>query len=80
VVDELRKTVPSVTSKRVAEGRYQIIVPVEDRKGHEDYFGMVAEKYFEFLISRNMPEWEISNMIAKYYITTTALEMAKKDY
>ena len=80
VVAGLRKTVPSVTSKRVAEGRYQIIVPVEDRKGHEDYFGMVAEKYFEFLISRNMPEWEISNMIAKYYITTTALDMAKKVY
>lgn len=80
VVGELQKTVPSISSKRVAEGRYQIIVPVEDRKGHEDYFGMVAKKYFEFLIGRKMPEWEISNTIAKYYITTTALEMAEKDY
>ncbi len=79
VVVELQKTVPSISSKRVAEGRYLIIVPLEDRKGHEDYFGMVAKKYFEFLIARNMPEWEISNTIAKYYITTTALEMAKKD-
>ncbi|MDD2250868.1 MAG: putative oxidoreductase C-terminal domain-containing protein, partial [Candidatus Cloacimonetes bacterium] len=51
---------------------------VEQRKGHEDYFGMVAQRYFSFLVNRNMPEWEISNMIAKYYITTTALEMAKK--
>ncbi|MDD2330254.1 MAG: putative oxidoreductase C-terminal domain-containing protein, partial [Bacteroidales bacterium] len=42
-------------SKPVTEGRYQIIVPVEDRKGHEDYFGMVAKNYFEFLIAQNMP-------------------------
>ena len=55
-------------------------VSVEVRKGLEDYFGMVAKNYFEFLIAQNMPEWEISNMIAKYYITTTALDMAKKDY
>jgi predicted dehydrogenase len=80
VIAELQKMVPSISSKPVTEGRYQIIVPVEDRKGHEDYFGMVAKNYFEFLIAQNMPEWEISNMIAKYYITTTALDMAKKDY
>jgi len=79
VVAELQKTYPYISSKRVAEGRYQLIVPVESRKGHEDYFGMVAKKYFDFLIDRTMPEWEISNTIAKYYITTTALDMAKKN-
>jgi hypothetical protein len=26
----------------------------------------------------SMPEWEVPNMIAKYYTTTAALELAKK--
>lgn len=77
VVTALQKTYPYISVRQSSGNRYQIVVPVEDRKGHEDYFGMVAKKYFEYLIYRNMPEWEISNMITKYYITTTALEMAK---
>ena len=77
IVTQLQETYPYVSSKRISGSRYQIVVPVESRKGHEDYFGYVAQKYFGFLVNRNMPEWEISNTIAKYYITTTALEMAR---
>jgi len=77
LIAELQQTYPYLSSKRITDGRYQIVVPVENRKGHEDYFGMVAAKYFQYLVNRDMPEWEISNTLAKYYITTTALEMAK---
>jgi Predicted dehydrogenases and related proteins len=76
-ISELQKKHPYVSAKPVSGNRYQIVVPVESRKGHEDYFGYVAQKFFEYLVNRNMPEWEVSNTIAKYYITTTALEMAK---
>lgn len=79
-VTDLQKSYPYLSAEKVSKGRYQIVAPVEFRKGHEDYFGMVAEKYFEYLVNRDMPEWEISNMIAKYYITTTALEMARKGH
>ncbi len=76
-VEQLKKTYPYVSVKRISGNRYQIVVPVESRKGHEDYFGYVAQKYFGYLVNQNMPEWEISNILAKYYITTKALEMAK---
>jgi hypothetical protein len=76
-VTELQKSYPYLSTREISTGRYQIVVPVECRKGHEDYFGMVAQKYFGFLINRDMPRWEISNTLAKYYVTTTALEMAK---
>ncbi len=79
MVSELQKTYPYLSVQRITDERYQIIVPVENRKGHEDYFGMVAAKYFGYLVNRDLPEWEVSNMLAKYYITTTALEMAKKN-
>lgn len=78
MITDLRQSYPWLSAEKVSEGRYQIIAPVEFRKGHEDYFGMVAEKYFGYLVNRDMPEWEISNTIAKYYITTTALDMAKR--
>lgn len=76
-VTELQASYPYLSANKISDGRYRIIAPVEFRKGHEDYFGMVAERYFGYLVNRDMPEWEITNTIAKYYITTTALEMAK---
>lgn len=76
-VSDLQNLYPYISAEKVSEGRYQIIVPIEFRKGHEDFFGMVADKYFGFLVDRNMPDWEISNMIAKYHITTSALDFAK---
>lgn len=78
LITELQKTYPYISTKKISPDRYQILVPVEKRKGHEDYFGMVAAKYFQYLVNRDMPEWEISNTIAKYYITTQALKMAEK--
>jgi hypothetical protein len=31
----------------------------------------------EYLKAGKLPEWEVPNMIAKYYLTTTALKQAK---
>ena len=36
-----------------------------------------SEKYLKYLVDGKLPEWEVPNMIAKYYVTTKALEMAK---
>ncbi|MEA4917888.1 putative oxidoreductase C-terminal domain-containing protein [Proteiniphilum sp.] len=77
-ITDLQKSYSFLSAEKVSEGRYKIIAPVEFRKGHEDYFGMVAERYFGYLVNRDMPEWEVSNTLSKYFITTTALEMARK--
>ncbi|MEN6324058.1 MAG: putative oxidoreductase C-terminal domain-containing protein [Proteiniphilum sp.] len=79
LITELQKTYPYISTKKISADRYQIVIPVEKRKGHEDYFGMVAAKYFQYLVNRDMPEWEISNMLTKYFITTSALELAKTE-
>lgn len=59
------------------KGEYLINIPVENREGHESHFRYVAEHFFNYLVNRDMPGWEISNTLAKYYITTTAVEIAK---
>jgi predicted dehydrogenase len=55
---------------------WHIIIPPQYRDGHEAHFGKVMEKFLSFLKDGKMPEWETPNMIAKYYTTTAALEMA----
>jgi hypothetical protein len=42
----------------------------------EQQFSLVVKKYLQYLQDGNMPEWEISAMLAKYYTTTQGLEKA----
>lgn len=60
------------------KGTYLINIPIENRDGHESHFRYVAERFFNFLINRDMPEWEKTNTLAKYYITTKGVEVAKE--
>jgi predicted dehydrogenase len=61
------------------EGNWEIVVPDSYKEGHEAHFSRVMEKFLEYLTQGNMPEWEVPNMLAKYYITTKALELARQN-
>jgi len=76
-VDTLRATYAGLKSERVAEGRYRISVDPSLVTTHEDHFAQVTEKYLGFLKTGAMPEWEVPNMLAKYYLTTKALAEAE---
>lgn len=78
-VENLQQKYPFVSLKPNGNGTYLIHIPLEFRKGHEDYFGYVAQQFFEYLANRNIPDWEISNTLAKYYVTTKAVEIAKEE-
>ena len=63
-----------------AEGNeWRVIIPEKYAEGHEAHFARVMEKYIEYFRNKNMPDWEVPNMLAKYYVTTKALEMAKTE-
>ena len=34
------------------------------------------ERYLDYLVDGKIPDWEVPNMIAKYYTTTQALDQA----
>ncbi|MBN2410129.1 oxidoreductase [candidate division KSB1 bacterium] len=55
---------------------WHIIIPDKYRIGHEAHFGQVTEKFLQYLIDGKLPDWEVPNMLAKYYTTTSALELA----
>ena len=66
---------PGIELKK--EGKnWHILIPNNYRIGHEAHFGQVMERYLQYLIDGKLPEWEVPNMIAKYYTTTSALEIA----
>ena len=58
------------------EGRWLISIPDKYKVGHEAHFIQVTEKYLDYLQNNNLPDWEIPNMITKYYTTMMALELA----
>lgn len=61
-----------------SEHGWKLNIPDRFHYGHEAHFGMVAERFFDYLQQGALPEWEVPNMITKYHITTQAREMARK--
>lgn len=66
---------PGVELKKIANG-WQVIIPDTYKVSHEDHFAQVTKKYLEYLKKGGLPAWEVPNMIAKYYTTTKAREVA----
>lgn len=78
-IKKIQTTYPFVSvSPTSTKGEYLINIPEVNREGHESHFKQVAESFFNFLVNRDMPEWERANTLAKYYITTKAVEIAKE--
>lgn len=75
----INATYPFVsTAPTSTKGEYFISIPLENREGHELHFKHVAESFFCFLSNKNMPNWEKTNTLAKYFVTTKAVEVAKE--
>ena len=68
---------PGIELKKIDTG-WEVIIPDSYKEGHEAHFGRVTEKFLEYLQNKNMPAWEVPNMIAKYYTTTKALELVNQ--
>ncbi|MGW8315413.1 MAG: putative oxidoreductase C-terminal domain-containing protein [Bacteroidales bacterium] len=67
---------PGIAVRKIAEGRWMLEIPDRYRVGHEAHFGQVTETYLEYLHSGILPDWEIPNMIVKYYTTTEGIKKA----
>ncbi len=73
----IQEKYPGVELKKL-ENRWEVVVPEVYHVGHEAHFASVTSKYLQFLVDGQLPEWEVPNMISKYYTTTKALEIAKQ--
>ncbi|MCX6227449.1 MAG: Gfo/Idh/MocA family oxidoreductase [Bacteroidia bacterium] len=60
------------------ENGYHIQIPDALRVGHEAHFAQVTRNYLNYLKDGSLPDWEVPNMLAKYWLTTTARELSLK--
>ncbi len=74
---EMQTKYPGVDLKKSRKG-WEVIIPDKYKEGHEAHFARVTQNFLEYLKNKNMPAWEVPNMLAKYFITTKALDIAKQ--
>ena len=74
---DLQKKYPGIWVEKISGNEWKVNIPDEYKVGHEAHFSQVTEKFLEYLENDNIPDWEVPNMLAKYYTTTAALKLAK---
>ena len=86
VLAALRKKIEALQAKfpgvGVEEGgeRVRITIPEKYRVGHEEHFAQVTERFLEYLKNpKSLPSYEKPNLLSKYYVTTKALELSRRD-
>ena len=78
LADQISPKYPGVEIRNNPDGTWVVEIPARYHVGHEAHFGQVTEKYLKYLVDGKLPEWEVPNMITKYYTNMTALEMARE--
>ena len=73
----LQQKYPGIELTKAKNG-WEVVIPDKYKEGHEAHFARVTQNFLTYLKEGTMPRWEVPNMIAKYFTTTTALEMAKR--
>jgi predicted dehydrogenase len=76
-IKALQASYPGISAEdRGAE--IHIGIPDTFRVGHEAHFAQVTANFLGYLRNRRaLPDWERSNMLAKYYVTTKGTEMSR---
>jgi len=60
------------------KGSLHVDVPPAKRTGHEAHFASVLGEFVKYFHNRSqLPAWERPNLLAKYFITTKAVEKAR---
>jgi predicted dehydrogenase len=75
-VQEVQQKFPGVDVERDGT-RWEVTVPDRYHVGHEAHFGQVTDLFLACVKRGSLPDWEVPNMLAKYYTTTAALAQAR---
>ncbi len=77
-VAALQRNYPGVDLRESGEG-FQIVIPGKLRVGHEAHFALLTRRFLDYVRDpKSLPAWEKSNMLAKYFITTEGVKLARQ--
>lgn len=61
-------------------GRFRVVIPDRFRISHEAHFALVAQRFLDYVRHpEKLPAWEKPNLLAKYFVTTRGVELARKN-
>lgn len=78
VEQDIATKYPGLKLIKISDKLWTVEIPDKYKLGHEAHFGQATERYLQYLKDGKLPEWEVPNMITKYYTTTEAMKLAKK--
>jgi len=76
-IKSIQSKYPGIELLKTVSG-WEVTIPEKYKEGHEAHFARVTEKFLQYFKDGKLPEWEVPNMLAKYYTTTSALALAVK--
>ena len=80
LIDQLRNKYGRYTFEENG-GEIHVVIPKGDRTPDSEYFALLAQQFLGYVRHpATLPVWEKPNMITKYYITTRAVELARKGH
>ncbi len=69
---------PGLKLAKLSDKLWTVEIPDQYKMGHEAHFGQVTETFLQYLKDGKLPEWEVPNMIVKYYTTTEGMKLSKQ--
>ena len=75
-IDQLQGAYPGIGCETSGDESH-VSIPDRYRVGHEAHFAQVLAQFLKYLKSPDsMPAWERPNMLAKYYVSTTGVQLS----
>ncbi|MEX0647995.1 MAG: putative oxidoreductase C-terminal domain-containing protein [Balneolaceae bacterium] len=75
-LEQLGPRFPGLTAEENG-GAWKINIPEEFTETHEEHFTRVTERFLEALVKGQLPEWERTNLLTKYYLLTRAYDLSR---
>jgi predicted dehydrogenase len=77
VIDALERKYPGRVNPE-ANGSIRIVIPKSQRRPDVEYFLLIADRFAGYVRQPDtLPKWEKANMLAKYWITTQGVKVAR---
>lgn len=76
IEQDIAATYPGLKLIKLNDKLWTVEIPDQYKVGHEAHFSEVTERFLQYLVAGKLPEWEVPNMITKYYTTTEGLKKA----
>lgn len=77
-LDLLRESIPGL-ALQAQPGRFRIVIPDHHRVSHEAHFALLTRQFLDYVRHpKAIPAWEKPNMLAKYFITTQGVKLARE--